>query len=135
MRLAVSVPMPDHQLPPHGLPRHDQGLAVTVVDTVSAVIETSETLVRSTAGQKLSRTLTLGASTLSRRQGTCRCLWGPAARCPAALVYELLDAHADTAELAAGLRGDPRWGARLEYLRELQRAGSETLARGTRAAI
>ena len=45
-----------------------------------------------------------------------------------ALVYELLDAHADTAELAAELRGEPRWAAHLDYLRALQRTGRETLA-------
>jgi len=44
------------------------------------------------------------------------------------LVYELLDAHADTAELAAELTHDPRWGAHLEYLRALQRAGRGELA-------
>lgn len=47
----------------------------------------------------------------------------------AALAYELLDAHADTAELADGLRYDPPWAAHLDYLRALQRKGRETLAR------
>jgi hypothetical protein len=45
-----------------------------------------------------------------------------------ALVYELLDAHADTADLAADLPWDPRWTAHLEYLRALQRTGREALA-------
>ena len=46
------------------------------------------------------------------------------------LVYELLDAHADTADLAAELASTIRlWGAHLEYLRALQREGR----RGTRA--
>jgi hypothetical protein len=44
------------------------------------------------------------------------------------LVYELLDAHADTADLAADLGPDPRWTAHLDYLRALQRAGREALA-------
>src|SRR5262249_27075194 len=35
------------------------------------------------------------------------------------LIYELLDAHADTVELAAGLQHDPLWRAHLEYLRAL----------------
>jgi hypothetical protein len=48
-----------------------------------------------------------------------------------ALVYELLDAHADTAELAADLGPDPRWTAHLDYLRALQRAGREALAQMT----
>jgi hypothetical protein len=45
-----------------------------------------------------------------------------------ALVYELLDAHADTADLAAELPRDPRWAAHLEHLRTLQRRGREALA-------
>jgi hypothetical protein len=44
------------------------------------------------------------------------------------LVYELLDAHADTADLAAELAADPAWGAHLEYLRALQREGRAALA-------
>ena len=45
-----------------------------------------------------------------------------------ALVYELLDAHGDTMRLATGLEGQPVWAAHLEYLRDLQRVGRETLA-------
>ena len=44
------------------------------------------------------------------------------------LVYELLDAHADTADLAAELAADPAWGAHLEYLRALQRETRAALA-------
>ena len=47
----------------------------------------------------------------------------------AALTYELLDAHADTAQLADGLPYDRSWAAHLDYLRALQRKGRETLAR------
>jgi hypothetical protein len=47
----------------------------------------------------------------------------------AALAYELLDAHADTARLADGLPYDRSWAAHLDYLRALQRKGRETLAR------
>jgi len=46
------------------------------------------------------------------------------------LVYELLDAHDDTAELANGL-GDLAWELHLEYLRALQRRGREMLARAS----
>jgi hypothetical protein len=46
----------------------------------------------------------------------------------AKLVYELLDAHDDTANLAAGL-GDVAWLIHLDYLRALQRRGREMLAR------
>jgi hypothetical protein len=47
-----------------------------------------------------------------------------------ALVYELLDAHSDTANLAAELEwsGDPSWRTHLDYLRALQRTGREALA-------
>ncbi len=45
-----------------------------------------------------------------------------------ALVYELLDAHADTARLAEELGGDLRWDAHLDYLRALQRTARELLA-------
>jgi hypothetical protein len=45
------------------------------------------------------------------------------------LIYELLDAHDDTARLAGDLARDPEWQAHLEYLRALQRKGRELLAR------
>jgi len=50
------------------------------------------------------------------------------------LVYELLDAHDDTARLAADLAPDVswkmqvRWEVHLGYLRDLQRLGREALA-------
>jgi hypothetical protein len=44
------------------------------------------------------------------------------------LVYELLDAHDDTARLAADLASDVRWEAHVGYLRDLQRLGREALA-------
>ena len=49
----------------------------------------------------------------------------------AALAYELLDAHADTAQLTDGLIYDPSWAAHLDYLRGLQRKGREMLASTT----
>lgn len=55
----------------------------------------------------------------------------PASACApdlAALTYELLDAHADTAHLAVGLQDDLYWAAHLDYLRALQRKGREMLA-------
>jgi hypothetical protein len=50
------------------------------------------------------------------------------------LVYELLDAHADTARLvdADQLSGDLRWDAHLDYLRALQRTARELLANASR---
>jgi hypothetical protein len=47
----------------------------------------------------------------------------------AALAYELLDAHVDTAQLTDELITDPSWAAHLDYLRALQRKGREMLAR------
>jgi len=44
------------------------------------------------------------------------------------LIYELLDAHYDTAMLAGELASDPQWSAHLGYLSELQRVGRERLA-------
>ena len=44
------------------------------------------------------------------------------------LIYELLDAHADTAQIAGELQSDPSWEAHLDYLRALQRKGREVLA-------
>jgi hypothetical protein len=48
-----------------------------------------------------------------------------------ALVYELLDAHLDTMDLAQGLL-EERWRAHLDYLRALQRTGRELIARAHR---
>jgi hypothetical protein len=45
------------------------------------------------------------------------------------LLYELLDAHMDTLKLADSLSDSERWAAHLDYLRDLQRVGRETLAR------
>jgi hypothetical protein len=44
------------------------------------------------------------------------------------LIYELMDAHDDTARLAQGLTSDVQWQAHLEYLQRLQRVGRELLA-------
>ena len=44
------------------------------------------------------------------------------------LVYELLDAHDDTARLARAEGCDGAWEAHLDYLRSLQRVGREMLA-------
>ena len=44
------------------------------------------------------------------------------------LLYELLDAHLDTIEMAHSLVANESWAAHLDYLRDLQRVGRETLA-------
>lgn len=45
------------------------------------------------------------------------------------LLYELLDAHIDTINLAGSLEDNQHWAAHLDYLRGLQRVARETLAR------
>ncbi len=47
------------------------------------------------------------------------------------LIYELLDAHTDTARMAAEHLLDPAWRAHLDYLRALQQKARELLARTT----
>lgn len=49
------------------------------------------------------------------------------------LVYELLDAHTDTVDLACKM-DDPDWEAHTEYVRALQRRGHEILALSARDA-
>jgi hypothetical protein len=44
------------------------------------------------------------------------------------LVYELLDAHADTEVLAREVEEDLSWAAHLDYLRALQRVAREVMA-------
>ena len=44
------------------------------------------------------------------------------------LIYELMDAHDDTARLAQGPSSDVQWQAHLDYLQRLQRVGRELLA-------
>jgi hypothetical protein len=45
------------------------------------------------------------------------------------LVYELMDAHDDTARMAGEpCFSDERWAAHLDYLQRLQRVGRELLA-------
>jgi hypothetical protein len=46
------------------------------------------------------------------------------------LIYELLDAHADTIELGTERCDELAWAAHLDYLRALQRKSRELLARG-----
>ena len=44
------------------------------------------------------------------------------------LVYELLDAHYDTARLAHDTLDQEHWAAHIDYLRRLQRVGREVVA-------
>jgi len=46
------------------------------------------------------------------------------------LVYELLDAHGDTIDLAQPVASEDQvWAAHVDYLQSLQRLGRETLSR------
>jgi hypothetical protein len=49
-------------------------------------------------------------------------------------LYELLDAHHDTARLVTGSAPGESWDAHLDYLRALQRVGRELLADADRSA-
>ena len=48
----------------------------------------------------------------------------------ARLDYELLDAHSNTSQVLDGPSTDLMWQTHLYFLRDLQRAGREILARG-----
>lgn len=80
----------------------------------------------------------MSISRTGRSSGTGLKIWhakptvDPAAKLTE-LVYELLDAHDDTVRLARDRIGDPDWDAHVDYLRQLQRVGRETLSRTTAA--
>jgi hypothetical protein len=44
------------------------------------------------------------------------------------LLYELVDAHADTVELATRVATGIAWSAHISYIQDLQRLAEETLA-------
>jgi hypothetical protein len=54
---------------------------------------------------------------------------------PTRLVYELLDAHDDTTQIATGQNLDAQWQAHLSYLCDLQRVAREVLSLFTQAPI
>jgi hypothetical protein len=64
-----------------------------------------------------------------RRLSRARSISDPREADTITLIYELLDAHQDTADIAEDLCDDPEWAAHLDYLRALQRTGREMLAR------
>ena len=45
-----------------------------------------------------------------------------------AQIDELLDAHCDTVCIASEMSDGPEWRAHVDYLRDLQRVGQQTLA-------
>jgi hypothetical protein len=105
-----------------------RGIGSVLAAALQAAIAAAEAVRGALAGRGPSSVLALGApgsTGRDTRDETARCR--PTLHAEA-LVYELLDAHADTAELADELRGEPQWAAHLDYLRALQRTGRETLA-------
>lgn len=56
-----------------------------------------------------------------------------AARRLESLIYELLDAHQQTARLAEDMEWDPEWREHLAQLRRLQRKSREVLSAGSSA--
>jgi hypothetical protein len=66
----------------------------------------------------------------SARDGRCGPAVGPI-RVLVELVYELLDAHADTVQFAFGHKVDREWTAHLHYLHALQREGRRLIAQIT----
>jgi hypothetical protein len=101
--------------PVSGTNERDQ--APSLADAVHAAVAAGDALIRAGLGV-----------VVSRMPSTPTAVRTAATSARAALVYELLDAHADTADLAAELPHDPRWAAHLDYLRALQRTGREALA-------
>jgi hypothetical protein len=93
-------------------------------DVAAAVVSGGASLLRAVTGAVWG-----GVSAITAEPRVSR---PPAAPAPdpdaIALIYELLDAHCDTAELAEELSFDLEWRCHLEYLRALQRKGREVLA-------
>jgi hypothetical protein len=112
------VPDPGGDYPPQaaGWGRDEPGVATCVADAVRAAVVAGEAVIRSV----VRRPSPAGADPSGGDTG--------AARVHETLIYELLDAHADTADLAADLGAEPHWAAHLDYLRALQREGRQTLA-------
>jgi hypothetical protein len=108
-------------------PGRDWGIGPTFAAAARVAIGAGEATIRALIGRGPSLNVALGSASTGRdvTEESARRRAVPA---PEALVYELLDAHADTADLAAGLRWEPGWAAHLDYLRALQRTGRETLA-------
>jgi hypothetical protein len=95
---------------------------------IQAVVTAGEELLRTKADLLFSRVAAIIAEPPPGRAGDAS---DPAAHGlgqAVLLIYELLDAHDDTARLAGELARDPDWHAHLQYLRALQRTGREVLA-------
>jgi hypothetical protein len=98
--------------------------------TVAGIATSCMTLLRAAAVRHPGGPPNAGRSDQARTPSSGASQRGPkpAPSAVASLVYELLDAHDDTAQMASELVLDPLWQAHLDYLRALQRKGRETLA-------
>jgi hypothetical protein len=128
MRLAVPTLGGDSPPRAAALSDGDRGIGPVLAAALHAAGGAAEAVIGALVGRSPSLVVALGALATTGRDTpdeTARC--HPTIHAEE-LVYELLDAHAETAELAAELGGEPRWAAHLDYLRALQRTGRETLA-------
>ena len=109
-----------------------QDRAPSLADAIHAAVVAGETLIRAglgvLAGDIRPTPIAVRTATASECDGADEEPVGCVAADMSALMYELLDAHADTAALADELWYDPRWAAHLDHLRALQPAGREALA-------
>jgi len=115
-------------------PPHDRERPISDVEALQAAVQARGALLRAGAGLLVPRTpptpmAVFEASTTPEPAASLEAGGRGITGDVTALVYELLDAHADTADLAAELVDDPRWADHLDYLRALQRAGREALVR------
>ena len=104
-----------------------------VASDLLAVVSSGTSLLRAATGVLRSGVMTIAGDARRPRtdpQRDAPCCAGETADDAATLIYEMLDAHYDTAVLAEELTDeDPDWEVHLDYLRALQRKGREMLAR------
>ncbi|HWI75306.1 MAG TPA: hypothetical protein VNT55_25320 [Baekduia sp.] len=128
MRLPVPTPGSDHHRAVALRRTDERRLGASLADALRAAVVAAEAVVQAVvrggpSAPAAQRAPAPAASVSSDERARRR----PAVE-HETLVYELLDAHADTADLAAELVSEPLWAAHLDYLRALQRKGRQTLA-------
>ena len=116
-----SAPLPTH----NGSSRRGHALA----HDIHAVVSAGEELLRTKADLLFTRLATMIAEPPPVGAGKAPEPASQRLNRAIGLIYELLDAHDDTARLAGERARDPAWQAQLEYLRALQRTGRAVLAR------
>jgi hypothetical protein len=105
-----------------------RGPAAALVAAGHAAIVAGDAVIRVVAGRRPSLIVAVGATATALCEARDNNAGRRATFCSEELVYELLDAHADTVQLAGELGCQPQWAAHLDYLRALQRTGRESLA-------